>query len=94
MKLKFNQIVIIILSLLLFGNCSGGYEFRKASEITPSPILTEKEKPRKRTLSSSPSAYYHFLLSQMKLKEGKLDESIEHLKKALSEDEKEPFLHD
>src|SRR4030065_2963949 len=43
--------------------------------------------------STDPSAYYHFLSSQLLLKEGKLDQAIQELRQAIRYDEEEPILH-
>ena len=75
--------------------CAGRQEFQKLEKGTPSiqPTPTKLQKTQKKTLSSNPLAYYYFLLSQFKLKDGKVDEAIEDLKDAIARDIKEPSLH-
>ena len=76
-----------MLSFLSFlGSCSGGHEFQKLEEGTPSvePAAIKVQKTGIKTSPSHPLAYYYFLLSQSKLREGKVDEAIEDLKEAIA----------
>ena len=95
MKRLLMKIFAMLLFLLLLGACAGRQEFQKLEKGTPSlqPTPTKLQKTQKKTLSSSPLAYYYFLLSQFKLKDGKVDEAIQDLKDAIACDIKEPSLH-
>jgi tetratricopeptide (TPR) repeat protein len=92
MKLSIRQFLALVLLVAFLGACAG---VPKAQQPRSEPISrqTIQVKPQKKTPSANPLAYYHFLLSQFKLKEGKLNEAIEELKEAIRYDEKEPSLH-
>jgi tetratricopeptide (TPR) repeat protein len=95
MKKFLLKIFVIFLSLFLLGACAGKQEFQKKEKGGASvPLAPRKlQKTQGKTLSSNPLAYYHFLLSQFKLKEGKVDEAMEDLKEAIARDIREPSLH-
>src|SRR4030065_2100653 len=88
-------VIFILLSLFLCGACAGRQEFQKQEKGAPSVPLAPKrlQKTQEKTLSSNPLAYYHFLLSQFKLKGGKVDGAMEDLKEEISLDTREPSLH-
>ena len=73
MKRFLSKIFVIFLSLFLLGACAGKQGFQKLEKGAPSVQLAPRklQKTQRKTLSSSPLAYYHFLLSQFKLREGK-----------------------
>ena len=86
---------VISLSLFFLGACAGRPEFQKLEKGPPSiqPIPAKLQKTQKKSLPSNPLAYYYFLLSQLKLGEGKVDEAIKDLKEAIARNIKEPSLH-
>src|SRR4030043_195180 len=82
MKLFLMKVFVISLSLFFLGACAGIPVFQKREKGAPpvQPNPTKLQKTQKKTLPSNPLAYYYFLLSQLKLREGKVDEAIEALK--------------
>ena len=94
MNLLVRKLLTFILSSLIFLSCSGKQELRKDRVmLSIQPSQAKLQTPQAKGPPPNPLAYYHFLLSQAKLKEGKLDEAIEDLKLAITYDEKEPSLH-
>ena len=89
------KIFVVFLSLLLLEACAGRPKFQKQEKDTLSiqPTPTKVQKTQKKTLPSNPLAYYYFLRSQIRLRDGKVDEAIEDLKEAIARDAKEPSLH-
>ena len=73
------------LTVLLLGSCAKAQEIRQAG----SPVSVQG---RAKPTPANPNAAYYYLLSQLELKEGKIDEAIEDLKRAVSYEEKDPFL--
>src|SRR4030042_4827729 len=94
MKLFLMKVFVIFLSLFFLGACAGRPEFQKLEKGPPSiqPTPAKLQKTQKKSLPSNPRAYYYFLLSQLKLGEGKVDEAIKDLKEAIARDTKEPSL--
>ncbi len=81
----------VLLSIVILTSCASA---QKVDPSTPQPVPSPsvKESLQKKAPPPKPRAYYHFLLSQLKLREGKLDEAIEELREAIAHDEKEPSL--
>src|SRR4030042_6664240 len=84
------QFLSLLLSIFLLGGCAGlpKAQPQKSEPISPQTLQVKSKK----NTPPNPLAYYHFLLSQFQLKEGKLDEAIEETKQSISYDEKDPFL--
>ena len=82
----------LLLSLSLLGACAG---VQKSQQ--PQPGRVQQASPvqpvQVKTPPVNPSSYYYFILSQFKLKEGKIDEAIEDLKTAIRYEDKDPSLH-
>ena len=95
MKRPFIKVFVIFSSLFFLGACAGRPEFQKREKDTfsskPTPITLEET--QRKSPASNPRAYYFFLLSQLKLRDGKVDEAIKALKEAIARDAKEPSLH-
>jgi tetratricopeptide (TPR) repeat protein len=91
MEFHIKQLLPIVLSVALLGACAG---VPKAQQPKAEPLSRQavQVKSQKKAPPNS-LAYYHFLLSQSKLEEGKIDEAMEDLKRAIAYDEKEPSLH-
>ena len=88
------KILIISLFFSFAGGCAGGPPLQKQEKEALSVQLTPTKVQRiQKPLVSNPAAYYYFVLSQLKLGEGKVDEAIEDLKSAITRDAKEPSLH-
>src|SRR4030043_2107194 len=87
--------LVISLSLFFLVACAGRPEIQKLEKGPSSiqPIPTNLQKTQKKSLPSNPLAYYYFLLSQLKLGEGKVDEAIKDLKEEIARDAKEPSLY-
>ena len=78
----------LTLSLLLLEGCAGVTKDQRSE--SPSPQVLQVKSPTK--TPPNPLAYYHFLLSQFLLKEGKLNEATEEIKQAIPYDPKDPLL--
>src|SRR4030043_922100 len=95
MNRPFIDLFVIFSSLCFLGACAGRPEFQKTAKDTfpsePAPINLEET--QKKSPPSNPRAYYFFLLSQLKSREGTVDAAIEDLKQAVARDAKEPSLH-
>ncbi|MGZ3525735.1 MAG: tetratricopeptide repeat protein, partial [Thermodesulfobacteriota bacterium] len=88
------KILIISLSFSFLGGCAGRPQFQKQErEALPGQPTPAKTQKIQKTLVSNPVAYYDFVLSQLKLGDGKVDEAIEDLKSAITRDVSEPSLH-
>ncbi|HJX60782.1 MAG TPA: tetratricopeptide repeat protein, partial [Thermodesulfobacteriota bacterium] len=90
-KLRLLLWYSLFLSFLLLVACAGLQRMEPSGPGSPSSQTVPFVSPKK--TSPNPLAYYPFLLAQLKLKEGKMDEAIKHLKDAISKDKKEPSLH-
>ncbi len=86
---RVGSVLSVVLSLALLGACA---DVQKAQQPRPVPIR-QVQQGQVKAPPSNPSAYYYFLLSQFKLKDGKIDEAIEDLKTAISYEDKDPSLH-
>jgi tetratricopeptide (TPR) repeat protein len=84
------QFLSLLLSFSLLAGCAGVPKAQRLKPEPNSPQTLQVKSPKK--TPPNPLAYYHFLLSQFQLKEGKLDEAIEEIKQAISYDEKDPLL--
>jgi tetratricopeptide (TPR) repeat protein len=95
MKPFLTKVFVVSLSLFLLGACAGRPKFQKQEKdtLTFQPASTKLQKTQEKTPLSNPLAYYYFLLSQLTLRDGKVDEAIEDLKEAIVRDAKEPSLH-
>src|SRR4030042_195787 len=84
------QLLSLLLSVFLLVGCTGipKAQPQKSEPLSPPTLQVKFQK----MTPTNPLAYYHFLLSQFQLKEGKLDEAIEEIKQTISYDEKDPLL--
>src|SRR4030067_2052984 len=91
MKPLIGRSLSVLLSIVLPASCASA---QKVDPSTPQAVPSSpvKESPPKKLPPPKPRAYYHFLLSQLNLREGKLDEAIEELREAITHDQKEPSL--
>ena len=84
--------LFIPLFFLFCGACSGPQKIQVAESgpVPPKPVVAQSNV---RSAPSNPRAYYYFILSQLQLREGKLEEGTSSLKEAIKYDPKEPSLH-
>jgi len=94
-KQLLSRIFVMSLSLFFLGACAGRAPFQEREKdiFSLRPTRTNLEETQEKPPSSNPLAYYYFLLSQLKLREGKVDAAIEDLKEAIAQDAQEPSLH-
>jgi len=81
----------IFLSIAMMAPIMGCQQFLRESMVAASQSVLEKKTPTKPP--PDPLAYYHYLVSRLKLSEGKIDDAIHQLKITITYDAKEPTLH-
>jgi hypothetical protein len=81
----------IFLSMAMMAPLMGCQQFLRESMVAASQSDLEKKTPTKPP--PDPLAYYHYLVSRLKLSDGKIDDAIQQLKITITYDPKEPALH-
>src|SRR3990172_5111114 len=91
MRFSIPMFISILLLIALLGGCTGVQRAPQplAESISAQPV---KVRPQKKNPPPNSLAYYYFMASQSKLREGKIDEAIDDLKQAIPYDEREPSL--
>src|SRR4030042_4061883 len=92
MKSSFSKSLFILLSVILLTACVSAQKMNQPT-LHPLSQSTKEDSFQKNIPPPKPLAYFHFLRSQLKLNEGKIDEAIGELREAIASDGKEPTLH-
>ncbi|HUL20224.1 MAG TPA: hypothetical protein VLZ10_02140, partial [Thermodesulfobacteriota bacterium] len=70
------HVFVLSLSLLFLWACAGRSDIQRSDEEALPSLPRNLEQTQRKSSPSNPRAYYFFLLSQLKLRDGKVDEAI------------------
>ncbi|MBM4347659.1 MAG: hypothetical protein FJ107_05945, partial [Deltaproteobacteria bacterium] len=92
MKTFASRSLSVLVFIVLLTSCASAQKADVPSAVQAASSPPVNESVKKTLPPPKPRAYYHFLRSQLKLREGKLDEAIGELREAIAHDDKEPSL--